>query len=119
MKSIAIVSFVFLTVIRGPETAPLQVQSGQNHRIEKWSLKHSCRELRLEPTELVTVERTPEISAHLSSRCIPCSDSEARTRQTDEALPESIPLQAITAVVEEVVARIPVKHAMDETLSGL
>ena len=119
MKNIAIATFGFLIVIVAPQSTALQAQAGQNHRIEKWNLKHSCMELRLEPTELVTGERTPGISSHFSSSCIPGTDAEVRAKQADQALPGSISLQSITAVIKEVVAQMPVKNAMHETLSGL
>ena len=119
MKTSAIVSVIPLTVMCVSGWASLHAQSNQNQKIEKWNLKNSCEELRLESTALVTAPRTSGISTHFSSRCVPGSDAAVRTKEADEALPESIPLQAITAVVKEVVAQMPVKHAMDETLSGL
>jgi hypothetical protein len=119
MKTSAIVRVIPLAVLCVSGWASLPAQTNQKSTIAKWNLKNSCAELRLESTALVTAPKTLGFSSHFSSSCTPGSDAAVRTKEMDETLPESIPLQEITAAVKEVIEQMPVKHAIDETLSSL
>jgi len=86
-------------------------QETRHSAIGKWNLKASCKEVRLEPTTLVTVRRRQGF--YNSSTCEDSSD-EGRAKAAQESIPEIIPLDSITTIVREVVTRKPVQEEINK-----
>jgi hypothetical protein len=85
-------------------------QSARPDRIHTWGIKHSDKELHLEPNALVITKRT---SIFFSS------GSTDRTPPSEYVFPDKIPLSAIVATVEEVVTHKPAEEARNRTLKRL
>ncbi|MGB6885082.1 MAG: hypothetical protein WBE10_13630 [Candidatus Acidiferrum sp.] len=92
-------------------------QAPKDSPIAKWKLKHSCSELRLEPTALVTLRRTPRF--YFGSECASKTETERAEIDLELSSPESIPLDSITAIAREVITRRPVQGAIQQTASLL
>jgi hypothetical protein len=91
-------------------------QNTKDSTIGKWKLKRSCNELRLEPTALVTIRRTPRF--YFGSECASKTEGERAEVDFEVSNPESIPLGSITAIVREVITRRPVPGVIQETVSS-
>jgi len=85
-------------------------QSARLNRIHTWSLKHSDKELHLEPNALVFAKKTSVFSY---------GGSTDGTPPLDNALPDEIPISSILAIVEEVVTHKPAEEARNRTLKRL
>ena len=92
-------------------------QNANDFAVAKWKLKRSCNELRLEPTALVTIRRTPRF--YFGSECASKTEAERAELDFELSNPESIPLGSITAIVREVITRRPVQGLIQETVSSL
>jgi hypothetical protein len=92
-------------------------QDRNDSPIAKWKLKRSCNELRLEPTALVTIRRTPFF--YFGSQCESRTETEREETDFSQSHPESIPLDSITLLIREAVTRRPVKQAIQQTISTL
>jgi len=92
-------------------------QNSKDSPIAKWKLKRSCDELRLEPTALVTIRRTPVFIHSLD--CEPQTEAARAEINFEQSNPETIPLDSITAIIKEDIARRPVKRAIEQIASSL
>src|SRR5271169_2539623 len=77
-------------------------QNPKDSPIAKWKLKRSCNELRLEPTALVTIRRTPVFIHSLD--CEPQTEAARAEINFEQSNPETIPLDSITAIIKEDIA---------------
>jgi len=87
-----------------------EAQSARPNRIHMWSIKHSDKELHLEPNALVITKKT---SIFLSGGL---TDG---TPPLETVFPDEIPISSILAIVEEVVTHKPAEEARNRTLKRL
>jgi hypothetical protein len=98
----------------GVLAAAARAQNTPHPAAATWNLKDSCRQLHLEPTALVTADRS---RTKVSLCAQPATPNNSSIVQDEK--PDSIPVAAITDIIREEVARKPVQDEINRSLTSV